>query len=240
MHGYGRELLDELRLLEKRSDSRTPYLDNIHGYQELGEVDKVQDWAQEMERRGLVARQIESNLDDPPDVLVEIGGSLVGIEVTDLLEYIHERQIGFSDGGKLSWELRRGQVVSLSWHGVALGEQEKAEWEQRVRANPRAYEAWAAWSLEKFRKRLRQIVGDKDRKTTAKKERRQRRHGESALDSRLSANFLLVFTPELYLQRHLEEYVGKTELRRPRNFDRVFLMGAYGREHPVFEVCLSS
>ena len=81
------EVLEEMLRIAGKSSPYSPYLDNIHGHQELAEVEKVQDWAKEMEKCGHSVSEIRLNLEDPPDVLVEIDGKLVGIEVTDLVEF---------------------------------------------------------------------------------------------------------------------------------------------------------
>jgi len=253
---YDRELLDELERIAERSDSRVPYLDNIQGYKELGELSKVQDWAKEMEKRGHVVGEIRPNVDDrerpddPPDVLAEIDGELVGIEVTDLLEYVSERTMDFYAAGavtRLTWRLRRGQVEpgSFCWHGAACDEEKRAAREKRISENPWLGEGWVTWSLESFQRSLREIIEKKDKKIQVKKESRLKEQGQTALEFRLRGSFLLVFTPELYLQHDLEEYVEETELPRPTNFDRVFVMGQYTPDghsgsHPVFEVRLSA
>ena len=252
---YDRELLDEMERIAERSDARVPYLDNIQGYKELGEVSKVEDWAKEMEKRGHVISGVKSNVDDngrpddPPDVLAEVDGELVGIEVTDLLVYVKERIVDVFDAdghvARLTWRMRGGQVSSFRWDGPGYDEEERAALERRIRENPRFYgDAWVAWPLEQFREYLGRIVDKKDKKASVKRESRLREQGRSALDLRLSESFLLIFTPELYLQGHLEQYVEKTELPRPRNFDRVFVMGEYRPDggsggHPLFEVPLS-
>ena len=249
------EVLEEMRRIEEKSSSRSPYFDNIHGYQELGELSKVQDWAKEMEKRDHVVGEIRPNVDDrerpddPPDVLAEIDGELVGIEVTDLMEYVSERMMDFFGPAgvtRLTWRLRRGQVEpgSFCWDGAACDEEKREAREKRISENPWLGEAWVTWSLESFQRRLREIVEKKDKKIQVKKESRLKQQGQNALEFRLRGSFLLVFTPELYLQDDLEEYVEKTKLPRPGNFDRVFLMGDYvagqpeGR-HPVFEVRLT-
>lgn len=252
---YSRELLDELNRIAEKADSRVPYLDNIQGYKELGELSKVQDWAKEMKERGHIVAEIRLNVDgcgrpdDPPDVLAEVDGGLVGIEVTDLLVYVTERMMDIAADGRmtrLTWRMRRGQVSSFRWDGPGLDEEKRAALERRIRENPRFYgEAWVTWSLEQFRECLRRIVDRKDKKASAKRESRLREQGRSALDLRLSESFLLIFTPEMHLQCNLEQYVEKTELPRPRNFDRVFVMGEYTPDrgsggHPLFEVPLSA
>ena len=54
--------------------------------------------------------------------------------------------------------------------------------------------------------------------------------------------FLLIFTPEPYLQDDLATYIGKTKLPWAKSFDRVFVMGNYFPTfgHSVYEVRQSS
>ena len=84
--------LEEMKRIAEKSRPHSPYFDNIHGYQDLAEIEKVKDWALEMEKHGYSICKIRPNLDaagnqdDPPDALIEMGGQLVGIEVTDLME----------------------------------------------------------------------------------------------------------------------------------------------------------
>ncbi len=241
------EVLEEMLRIAEKSSPHSPYLDNIHGHQELAEVEKVQDWAKEMEKCGHSVSEIRPNLDDPPDVLVEIDGELVGIEVTDLVEYPKRYQICFASAhGEvtiLEWKQRQNGAFVFRWHGAELDTDKKAEREGHVRADPAKYKGSVEWPLERFQMRLVEIVKTKDEKAGAKKARRMRKHGENALDSRLHSSFLLIFTPELYLQDHLAEYLEKTEVRRPENLDHVFVMGDYvpgerSRRHPVLEVRL--
>ena len=252
---YDPELLEEIGRIAERSDPRVPYFDNIQGYKEFGELSKVQDWAEEMEKRGHVVAGIRLNADesgrpdDPPDVLAEVDGGLVGIEVTDLLVYVNERIMDFlgADGRvtRLTWRMRRGQVSSFRWDGPGLDEERRAGFERRIGENPHFYgEAWVEWPLKQFRQYLGRIVDRKDKQASTKRERRLREHGGNALDLRLSESFLLIFTPERHLQCYLEQYVEETELPRPRNFDRIFVMGEYmpdggSGSHPLFEVPLS-
>ena len=126
------------------------------------------------------------------------------------------------------------------WRGAELDPDAKARREREVEANPNLYRPWAEWTLEGFQARLTEIVKSKDKNAGAKKAQRTRRDGEDALDSHMHASFLLIFTPELHLQQHrLAEYLEQTEVRRPGNFDRVFVMGYAPRDdNPVFEVRL--
>ena len=244
------ELEEMLRILEQYSP-QSPYLDNIRGHQEWAELDKVRDWAKEMEKCGHSILRIRINLDecgkpdDPPDVLADMDGRLVGIEVTDLVEYPKKHAIWFAAPDRratiLTWKQRQNGTFDFRWHGPEFDPDEKAKWERRVEANPDRYKDWVDWPLERFQMRMAEIVRTKDEKAGAKKARRMRKHGENALDSRLHSSFLLIFTPELYLQHHLDRYLEETEVQRPQNFDRVFLMGDYvpgerPRRHPVSEV----
>ena len=245
------QVLEEMqRMVEK---GRPPYFDNVHGHQGLAELDKVRDWAEEMEKCGYSISGIRLNLDeseepdDPPDVLAEIDGKPIGIEVTDLVEYPKQHTFCIVAAGRvtsLTWKQRQNGRFDFRWHGAELGADEEAKWEGRVKADPEKYkEEGGEWPLERFQVRLAEIVNTKDEKTGAKKAKRMRMHGEDALDLRLHRSFLLIFTPEFYLQDQLDEYVEKTEVCCPENFDRVFLMGDYvpgdrSRRHPVFEIRL--
>ena len=246
--------LEEMKRIAEKSRPHSPYFDNIHGYQDLAEIEKVKDWALEMEKHGYSICKIRPNLDaagnqdDPPDALIEMDGQLVGIEVTDLMEYVSEnliRVVGQGKGTVLKWKLRRGEPV-FSWCGSTLDKDEKNRLEDEVRANHRKFEGTSVqWTLELFQNRLREIVTKKNKQASSKKSKRVREQGEQALEFRLHRRVLLIFTPEVYLQDCLAEYLEKTELSRPENFDRVFVMGDYHPDggsghHPVFEVCLSS
>ncbi|MDE2822250.1 MAG: hypothetical protein OXK79_01940 [Chloroflexota bacterium] len=255
--GVPHGVIDEMRRLREKSSPQFPYLDNDRTSKKFGELDKVRDWAKEMAKRGHVVSGIQPNCDDcgkrddPPDVLAELDGRPIGVEVTDLLEYIgaqHERQsLFFSDDGTttLTWRMRGDQVEFLCWDGAGLDEDERRRWEQRISENPHYYrEAWATWSPERFRERLGEIVETKDLKMGAKRKRRLSEQGQNALEHSLSQSVLLVFTPERYLQTRLDEYLKGTTLVQPKNFDRVFVMGDEVRRgrlksHPVFSVQLS-
>ena len=237
------------RILEKQSP-QSPYLDNIHGHQEPAELDKVRDWATEMKKRGHSISGIGPNLDerenrdDPPDVLAEMDGKRIGIEVTDLVEYPKAHTLHIHDADRrvtssLRWRQRQNGTFDHRWHGAELDPDEKARWEGQVEANPERYKGWVEWTLERFQVRLADIIESKDERAGAKKSSRMLEHGENALDARLDNSFLLIFTPELYLQHHLAEYLARTEVVCPENFDRVFVMGYAPRDgHPVFEVRL--
>ncbi len=247
------ELEETLRIVEQFS-SDSPYLDNIHGYQELAELERVRDWAKEMEKHGHSISRIRLNLDesgekdDPPDVLADFDGKPTGVEVTDLVEYPkqHAVCIATADGRVTSvrWKRRQNGRFDFQWHGADLGPGEKATWERKIRLAPGQYKGQGVeWTLERFQVRLREVVATKDDKAAAKRAKRMRKHGEDALDSRLHGNVLLIFTPEFYLQAHLAEYVEGTVVLGPENFDRVFLMGRRvpgerPRRHPLFEVRL--
>lgn len=244
------EVLEEMQRIAEKSSPYSPYLDNIHDYRELAEVEKVQDWAKETEKVGYSISCIRSNRDDPPDVLARVDGKLVGIEVTDLVEYPKKHAIRFATSDRrvttLTWKKRQNGILDFRWHGAEFDSDEKAKWEQEVRVSPDRYKGRGIeWTLELFRTRLADSVRTKDEKAGAKKAKRMRKDGVNALDSRLQGSLLLIFTPELYLQDHLAEYLDETEVRAPENFDRVFLMGHYvpgerPRRHPVFEVRLTA
>ena len=105
-----------LRILEQYSP-QSPYLDNIRGHQEWAELDKVRDWAKGMEKCGHSISRIRINLDecgkpdDPPDVLADMDGRPVGIEVTDLVEYPKKHAIWFAAPDRratiLTWKQRQ-------------------------------------------------------------------------------------------------------------------------------------
>ena len=253
--------LKEMTRIADKSSPHSPYFDNVQGYQDPSEVAQVEDWAKEMRKRdhSIPGSKIRPNVDDsgkkddPPDILVEMDGKLVGIEVTNLMEYVKENQVPIVSSGKeaiLTWKYHQGQIV-FSWSGSALDDDERKTLEEEVRKNPRCYRGGSAeWSLESFQQRLREIVVKKDELVSSKKKERVRERGEQALERRMNAIILLIFTPELYLQHNLPEYVEKTELRPPDNFDRIFLMGRVvprqeagsdlvEEDYPVFEFRLS-
>ena len=239
------EGLEETRRIVEKYSPRSPYLDNIHGHKGLAELDKVRDWAREMEKCGHSISGIRRNPDDPPDVLADIDGRPIGIEVTDLMVYPSPKEpavvcFATADGEVtiMKWWWRRNGSFDFRWHGVELGSDEKAEWERKVKANPRQYQGRGVeWTLDLFQTQLAAIVKKKDKKAARKK----RELGEAALDSGLRGSFLLIFTPEFYLQACLAEYLEKTTVLRPENFDRIFAMGYAPRDgRPVFEVRLTS
>lgn len=243
-------LVDVARIL-LGSSPQFPYLDHSRPEKKWAEREKVRDWAEEMKKHGHVVRKVRSNDDDPPDVLAEMDGSPICVEVTDLLEYVSEKcerqatWIFDDDQVKVTvtWKRNGDQEVFLRWEGEGLTEDHRREIEQEIRDNPHFFEeAWKPWSSERFRERLSDRIKTKDCKLGAKKEVRLREHGENALDHRLSQNFLLVFTPEMQLQAWFGECLKETEFARPRHFDRVFVMGVRrgGRkDHPVAEVQLA-
>ena len=165
--------LEEMKRIAEKSSPHSPYFDNIHGYQDLAEIEKVKDWALEMEKHGYSICKIRPNLDaagnqdDPPDALTEMDGQLVGIEVTDLMEYVSEnriRVVGQGKGTVLKWKLRRGEPV-FSWCGSTLDKDGKNRLEDEVRANHRKFEGtFVQWTLELFQNRLREIVTKKTKR----------------------------------------------------------------------------
>lgn len=217
------------RIVDKHSP-HSPYFDNMHEYQRLAEIAIVQDWAKEMRRLGHTVCKIKSNDDDPPDVLALMDGIQIGIEVTMLVDHVRGQQ-----GGARSFprDLPREDGESRV---VLQGASESIP--NHV---PIAYE----WTLDRFQIRLREIARRKDKQARAKKEKRVREQGEDALERCLHRRILLIFTPEIYLQDYLAEYLAITELSRPENFDYVFVMGDYVPDggsgfHPVIEASLSS
>ena len=225
--------VSHLKVMQRIADNsspHSPYFDNIRGYQKLSEIAIVEDWAKEIRKQGHSVCKIKLNVDDngnpddPPDVLAEMNGIPVGIEVTNLVEYVCQNQNPIYGPDKvtiLKWKQSQGQI-DFSWCGSDLDEDERKKVEQKIRENPRMYQGgWVLWTPECFQQRLRHIVKTKDEKTRKKK----KKQGSQALECRLQQQFLLIFTPELYLQDDLDAYVNKTELPRPKNFDRVFVMG---------------
>ena len=95
------------------------------------------------------------------------------------------------------------------------------------------------WPLEKFERRLREIVQCKEEKVRKKHKRDGKNHS-------LSKQFLLIVTDEDYLlgdEATLPEYLKTIKLQRPKNFDGVYIMGSPdGKGHghyPLFEVPLA-
>ena len=80
------------------------------------------------------------------------------------------------------------------------------------------------WTLEDFKERLKEIVEKKDQKAYRKKKERSEREGKRALDCRLHKQILLIFTPEMYLQRRIKEFLDQITLPRPHVFSHVFVM----------------
>lgn len=248
------EELEETLRIVKQFSPHSPYLDNIHGHQEPAELEKVRDWAKEMEKCGHSISRIRLNLDesgekdDPPDVLADFDGRPIGVEVTHLVEYPkqHAVCIATADGKVTSvrWKRRQNGRFDFHWHGADLGPDEKANWKRKIKLDPGRHKGQGVeWTLERFQVRLAEIVTTKDKQAAAKRAKRMRKHGEVALDSRLHGSLLLIFTPEFYLQGHLAEYLEETVVRCPENFDGVFLMGRRvpgerPRRHSVFEVGL--
>ena len=168
-----KDVIKEMKRIANESSPHSPYFDNVQGYQDRSEVEQVKDWAKEMRRRGrsIPGCKIRLNVDDsgkkdePPDILVEMDGKLVGIEVTNLMKFVQENQIPIVSSGKktiLKWKCRQGQIV-FSWSGSDLGDDERKELEETVRENPRNYQGgWAQWTLEGFQQHLREIVVKKE------------------------------------------------------------------------------
>ena len=81
------------------------------------------------------------------------------------------------------------------------------------------------WTLEDFKERLMEIVETKDQKACRKRKERSERDGKRALDCRLHKLILLIFTPEMYLQRRIKEFLDQITLPQPHVFGQVFVMG---------------
>ena len=79
--------LAELKRIVDKGHPSAPYFDNVVGYQELSEIACVNDWADEMRKQGYSICDIDENPDDPPDIVAEMDGKPIGIEVTYLVEY---------------------------------------------------------------------------------------------------------------------------------------------------------
>lgn len=226
---HSEDVLKALSRIVDKHSPHSPYFDNMHEYHRRAEIAIVQDWAKEMRRSGHAVCEIRSHDDDPPDVLAVMDGIQIGIEVTILVEYVRDQQVGarafLHDSPREDGESR----------AVPQGASQSIP-----KFVPVAYE----WTLGRFQIRLREIARRKDKQARAKKEKRVREQGEDALERRLRQRILLIFTAEIYLQDYLAEYLAKTELSRPENFDHVFVMGDYVPDgasgfHPVIEVSLS-
>ena len=190
---------------------RSPYWEGIREFQASSELDMVKDWAAEMAERGHSISNMSSNEDDPPDVLIEMGGICVGVEVTVLVRprSAEEALVVYDDND--------GKIESLTV-------------EQANRRFPGKDHSHFAregnlWTLEDFREFVWQIVAVKDRKGRRKLEEREARDGEDALDRHMDQQFLLIFSDEPYLQYRLEGYVSKAPLPDSTIFDRIFVMG---------------
>ena len=76
--------LEEIRTLFEKRHPRAPRFDNVHGYQQLSEIDCVRDLAKEMNKRGhsIPLDKINANPNDPPDCFAEMNGQPIAVEVT--------------------------------------------------------------------------------------------------------------------------------------------------------------
>ena len=199
----------------------------MHEYQRRAEAAIVEDWAEEMGRRGHPLCNIKSNEDDPPDVLAVMGGNLIGIEVTMLVEYVPEHQVGVRVFRRDSPPDEGGSRIAAQCGSQSI---------------PKYMPIVCEWTLEQFQIRLDEIARRKNKQACSKKAQREREQGEHALDWRLHRRILLIFS---YPQDCLAEHLATTELSRPEHFDCVFVMGDYvpdggSGHHPVFEVSLSA
>ena len=181
-------------------------------FQEPMEVIATRCWAEEMNRRrhSILICEIEGNRDDPPDVFAEMDGENIGVEVSELV-----------DEQAIDEHPRIPPLVEL------------------VEPGPHALDKLPQpmppkWPLEKFERRLREIVQSKEEKV------RKKRKGDGKNHS-LSKQFLLIVTDEDYLLDDavtLPEHLKTIKLQRPQNFDGVYIMGSPDGEghYPVFEV----
>ena len=214
-----------IKIIEKGWDHRD--------YQGLFEVCNTQDWARELNKLGhsIPIPKIRENRDkkcerdDPPDVLAEMDGEKIAVEVRRLFVYrkgnkeladrvyYGEEQVPDEDKKKkFVEELKQKHAKELEW---PIG---------------------VEWTRETFQKYLKEIVQEKDGKM---------KYGKKGRDGSLCKQFLLIVTHEVHLGEDiLDDYLKTTILPRPKNFDAVYVMGAhvpnFGKGHyPVFEVCLS-
>ncbi|MDE0627485.1 MAG: hypothetical protein OXH99_13880 [Bryobacterales bacterium] len=246
------DALTELERIAEGSRPHSPYFDNIHPYQERSEIAIVEDWAKEMRKLGHSVCKIRLNVDengspdDPPDVLANIDGTLVGIEVTHLVEHVSENQVRIMSPRGITimkWKKRRGELL-FSCSDADLGEDERKEYEQRIRDDPRMHEGgFMPWTLESFNERLSQIIRKKDRRLGVKKKEVIQRHINQGTSGPVQEYFLLIFTPEPYLLEYLDTYLNETVLPRTKHFERVIMMGDYipdgdSGHHPVFDLQL--
>ena len=126
-----KDVIKEMKRIADESSPHSPYFDNVQDYQDDSEVEPVKNWAKEMRKRGhsIPDSKIRLNVDDsgkkdePPDILVEMDEKLVGIEVTNLIEYVKENQVSIVSSGKeaiLTWKYPQEDQIVFSWSGSDL------------------------------------------------------------------------------------------------------------------------
>ena len=186
------------------------------------EVFATRCWSEEMDKLGHSIpickieenRDDKGNRDDPPDVLAEMDGNKIGVEVVELVD---EKAIA-----------KHPKIPPLR---------------ELVEPGPDALDKLPQpmppeWPLEKFERRLRKRVQDKEGKV-------RKKHERDGKDNSLSKQFLLIVTCEPYLdEATLSEYLKIIKLQRPRHFDGIYVMMSYvpnpaGKGHghyPLFEV----
>ncbi len=211
---HEQELLEAMKRIENmdRKRGHASYWHAEREFQEPMEVFASRCWAEEMNRRSHSIRicEIEVNRNDPPDVFAEMDGEKIGIEVTELV-----------DEQAINEHPTIPQLVEM------------------VEPGPHALDKLPQpmppkWPLEKFERRLREIV-------QCKEEKMGKKHKRNGKDNSLSRQFLLIVTDEDYLlddEATLPEYLKTIKLQRPKNFSGVYIMGSPdGEGHcPVFDV----
>ena len=171
------------------------------------EVHATRCWAEEMNKRDcqIDIHTIRKNPEPYPDCLAEMDGKKIGVEVIELV----------------CREAIEAYPENPQYEGP-----EQFLREFSIPMPPK-------WPLDKFQKKLNEIVQKKDKRVR---------------DSSLSKQFLLIVTDEPYLvydAATLFEYLKTIQLQRPRHFDGIYVMGSYGPDgeghghHPVCEVPLA-
>ena len=214
------DLFGALKRIENMNRKRghEPFWHGERQFQGPMEVDAARCWAEEMNKRGhsIPICKIEGNRDDPPDVFAEMDEEKIGVEVTELVD---EQAID-----------EHPDIPPL----VELLEPGPHALDKLPQPMP------PKWPLEKFERRVREIVQCKEEKV-------RKKHKRNGNDHSLSKQFLLIVTGEDYLlndEATLSEYLEIIKLQRPKNFDGVYIMGSYmpdpdGEGHcPVFDVPL--
>ena len=208
------DLFGALKRIENMNRKRghEPFWHGERQFQGPMEVDAARCWAEEMNKRGhsIPICKIEGNRDDPPDVFAEMDEEKIGVEVTELVD---EQAIA-----------KHPNIPPL----VELLEPGPHALDKLPQPMP------PKWPLEKFERRVREIVQCKEEKV-------RKKHKRNGNDHSLSKQFLLIVTGEDYLlndEATLSEYLKTIKLQRPKNFDGVYIMGSPDGEghYPVFEV----